>query len=65
MPGAHGSSPIGQTTGVTTQAPVAGLHESFVQALLSLQTIGVWAQPVAGLQVSIVQALLSLQTIGV
>jgi hypothetical protein len=40
---------------------VAGLHESAVQALPSLQTIGVWTQPVAGLQESTVQGLLSLQ----
>jgi hypothetical protein len=36
---------------------------SVVQALLSLQFIGVKTQPVAGLQVSVVQALLSLQVI--
>jgi hypothetical protein len=45
--------------------PVAELHESVVQMLLSLQLLGVKTQPVAGLQVSVVQALLSLQTIGV
>jgi hypothetical protein len=48
--------------GVYTQ-PVAVLQVSVVQALLSLQTIGVWMQaPVAVLQVSVVQASLSLQT---
>jgi hypothetical protein len=45
--------------------PVAGLHVSVVQILLSSQLTGVNTQPVVGLQMSAVQALLSLQAIGV
>src|SRR5262245_5869763 len=45
--------------------PVIVLQESVVQALLSLQTIGVWLTPVMGSQVSLVQALLSSIGIGV
>jgi len=50
--------------GVNTH-PVAELHESSVQPLLSLQTtLVIWVQaPVAVLQVSAVQALLSLQRV--
>jgi hypothetical protein len=54
----------GAVLSVKTQ-PVAGLHESVVQTLLSLQTIGVLTQaPVEGLHESAVQALLSLQFLG-
>jgi hypothetical protein len=42
------------------------LHESVVQALLSLQTTLTWLQaPVAGLHESVVQAELSSQFTGV
>jgi len=47
--------------GVYTQFPFDGLHVSVVQALLSLQFLGVYLHPLAGSQVSVVQALLSLQ----
>jgi hypothetical protein len=50
---------------VYMHAPFAVLHESVVQGLLSLHTIGVYTHPVAVLQESMVQALLSLQTMGV
>jgi hypothetical protein len=46
--------------------PVAGLHESVVQPLLSLQVIAALTQaPVPGVQESVVQALLSLQFLAV
>jgi hypothetical protein len=51
--------------GVNTQ-PLAGAHESVVQALLSLQVIATLVQaPLVVLQPSVVQALLSLQLLGV
>ena len=46
----------GAVLGVNTH-PVKMLHESVVQGLLSLQTIGAFTQPIAGLQESVVQRL--------
>jgi hypothetical protein len=59
LPSSHGS-----VLGVNTQ-PEAGLHESSVQALLSLHVIGLWLGPVMGSQASVVQALPSSALIGV
>jgi hypothetical protein len=41
--------------------PDVELHESVVQALLSLQVMGAYTQPLVGEQESVVQTLLSLQ----
>jgi hypothetical protein len=60
----HASSSWQEEEIFTYWQPVAGTHESLVQALLSLQVIGTNKHPVALLQESVVQRLLSLQTKG-
>jgi hypothetical protein len=51
--------------GVKVQFPLVVAHESSVQALLSLHTLGVLLHPVAASHVSIVHAMLSSQFAGV